>query len=541
MLNITYIDGAMLKKLLIAGAKALENNKEQVNALNVFPVPDGDTGTNMSLTLSSASKEILKMNNDNIEDIATSASKGSLMGARGNSGVILSQLFRGFAKGLRGKDKLGIKDIAQAFGLASDTAYKAVMKPIEGTILTVARECAEKAIELSENESDIIVFLEKVLSHGEMVLQKTPEMLDVLKQAGVVDAGGKGLLIILKGAYNVLIGKEDVDINIVHDNTPKQTHEIVTGDIKFGYCTEFIINNAKDSSENFRKQIVKYGDSIIVIGDGDIIKTHIHTNEPGTVLQKALSIGELMDIKIENMRLQHKNVLFNEEDKKENDSQEMKKYGIIAVVRGKGVEDVFRDLNVDYIIEGGQTMNPSTEDILKAVDSLKAENIIILPNNGNIILTAQQVQKISEKNIGIIPTKNIPQGVGALISFDSDLDLDENIECMTEALEDIKSGEVTTAVRDTVINDIEIKEGDIIGIYDGSIVKAGKDLENTSFEMISQMIDEDTDIVTIFYGEDVTLEDAQQLVSKIKSEIDDCDIELVYGGQPLYYYLVSVE
>ncbi|WDV48226.1 DAK2 domain-containing protein [Clostridiaceae bacterium M8S5] len=530
----------MLKKLFIAGAKALENLKEHVNALNVFPVPDGDTGTNMSLTLNSALKEILSIDSDKISDIAKAASKGSLMGARGNSGVILSQLFRGFAKGLKETDKLGKKEVAYAFKMAAETAYKAVMKPIEGTILTVARELAEKATELSESETDMYTYLDKILKHGDEVLDKTPQMLEVLKQAGVVDAGGKGLMVVLKGAYNVLIGKEDVDIEGLETvKAPKQVQNIVSEDIEFGYCTEFIINDAKGNAENFKKQIMEHGDSLLVIGDGDIIKTHIHTNDPGIVLQKALELGQLVDIKIENMRLQHKNTLFEEEQIQE--TKPSQKYGLVAVVRGKGIEDVFKDLNVDYIIEGGQTMNPSTEDILKAVDSVNAENIIILPNNSNIILTAQQVQKISEKNIGIIPTKNIPQGVSALIAFDADADLDANVDDMTDAFSEIKSGEVTTAVRNTVINDLEIAEGDIIGIHDGRIVEVGENLEDTCFDMINKMVDEDNDIVTLFYGEEVTKEEAQNLASRIEEELEDCDVELVYGGQPLYYYLVSVE
>ncbi|RKD34757.1 dihydroxyacetone kinase [Thermohalobacter berrensis] len=531
--------------MIIGGANYLEKNKTVVDDLNVFPVPDGDTGTNMALTMQSAARQVKKSNANNIEDIAKAASKGSLMGARGNSGVILSQLFRGLAQGLTGIEKANTKDIARAFKMASDTAYKAVMKPIEGTILTVARECAEKAEELAKEENDIKIFLEEVIKHGDETLKKTPEMLDALKQAGVVDAGGKGLLYILIGALKAVTFDDDeffdeLDEYLKADEETKEYTE--EADIKFGYCTEFIINSKNGDIEKLKDELTKFGDSMLVIGDEEHIKVHIHTNNPGEVLEKGLKIGELTNIKIDNMRYQHKSKVVDEKHVQQNQEDEMKKYSIITVAMGEGIKNVFKDLRVDYVISGGQTMNPSTEDILKAVENVKGENIIILPNNSNIILAAKQAKELSNRNIEVVPTKTIPQGVTALLSFDEDLDLDENIENMEEAIKEVKTGEVTFAVRDTTINGKEIKKDDVIGISEGEIKSIGNDIREVSMDLLRNIIDEDeNDLITIFYGEDISKEKAEELGELLEEEMEECDIEVVYGGQPLYYYIFSVE
>ncbi|WP_120166196.1 DAK2 domain-containing protein [Thermohalobacter berrensis] len=544
-MKIEYIDGDILKKMIIGGANYLEKNKTVVDDLNVFPVPDGDTGTNMALTMQSAARQVKKSNANNIEDIAKAASKGSLMGARGNSGVILSQLFRGLAQGLTGIEKANTKDIARAFKMASDTAYKAVMKPIEGTILTVARECAEKAEELAKEENDIKIFLEEVIKHGDETLKKTPEMLDALKQAGVVDAGGKGLLYILIGALKAVTFDDDeffdeLDEYLKADEETKEYTE--EADIKFGYCTEFIINSKNGDIEKLKDELTKFGDSMLVIGDEEHIKVHIHTNNPGEVLEKGLKIGELTNIKIDNMRYQHKSKVVDEKHVQQNQEDEMKKYSIITVAMGEGIKNVFKDLRVDYVISGGQTMNPSTEDILKAVENVKGENIIILPNNSNIILAAKQAKELSNRNIEVVPTKTIPQGVTALLSFDEDLDLDENIENMEEAIKEVKTGEVTFAVRDTTINGKEIKKDDVIGISEGEIKSIGNDIREVSMDLLRNIIDEDeNDLITIFYGEDISKEKAEELGELLEEEMEECDIEVVYGGQPLYYYIFSVE
>lgn len=551
MLKIEHIDGALLKKLFIGAANSLEKNKESVNALNVFPVPDGDTGTNMSLTMQSAIRQINNVSDNNIDEIAIAASNGSLMGARGNSGVILSQLFRGFANGLKGHDKINTEVLARAFKLSADTAYRAVMKPTEGTILTVARECAKKAMSIYTKQKDIKLFLEEVINHGDVTLRRTPEMLDVLKQAGVVDAGGKGLLVILIGALEVLSGKS---IDMLENN------EIVKSDfkfdkveniedIKYSYCTEFIINKTKFPAEVFKEKISKYGDSMLVVSGDDIIKVHIHTNNPGSVIQEALKIGELIDIKIDNMRYQHRsNIIENnklnslkKEKANEKTEEKSKKYSFISVSMGEGFSNIFKDLKVDYIISGGQTMNPSTEDIINAIDNVNGENIIILPNNSNIVLAANQAKKLSSKKIEVLPTKTVPQGIAALIAFNEELELENNLKLMDEAINNVKTGQITYAVRDTQINDTKIKKDDIIGIFDGEIREVGNDVEEVSLLLIRDMVDEDSEMVTIFYGEDVTEEEAVELSKKIEQEFDYCDIEVIYGGQPLYYYLFSVE
>lgn len=544
-MKIEYIDGDLLKKAFIVGANTLEKNKEGVNALNVFPVPDGDTGTNMSLTIQSAAKEIKNIDSNNIDDIVKGIAKGSLMGARGNSGVILSQLFRGFSKGLQGKKRLDVKALAEGFRMASDTAYKAVMKPIEGTILTVARECAEKAMEIYRQEKDIQVFLETVINHGQEALERTPEMLDVLKTAGVVDAGGKGLIYILKGILDGLMGKESAVLEDYSDYSNERDTDPAT-DIKFGYCTEFIINKAKVDENEFRQKISFYGDSLMVVGGEDVVKVHIHTNNPGKVIEEALKSGELIDIKIDNMRYQHQNKVLDDKEDYINDNdkygeEEYKKYSFISVAMGDGIADVFRELKVDYIIPGGQTMNPSTEDIIKAINEVKGENIIILPNNGNIILAANQAKDLSDRNIYVLPTKTIPQGVAALLAFESDMDIDKNIENMTDAFEHVKTGQVTYAVRDTNIDDKEINKDDIIGICNGEILSVGDDIENVSMELLKNTIEEDNDLITIFYGNDVSEEEAEKLSQSLEKELEDYDIEVVYGGQPLYYYIFSIE
>lgn len=542
-MKIEYVDGELIKKLFMGAAASLEKNKQSINDLNVFPVPDGDTGTNMSLTVQSAVKQIKSLNSNNINDIAKAMSNGTLMGARGNSGVILSQLFRGFANGLKNKNKLDTKIIANAFKLGSDTAYKAVMKPTEGTILTIARECSEKALEVSNYETDMIVFLEKVIKHGEIILKKTPEMLDVLKKAGVVDAGGKGLLIILKGALEALTGGEnyffeDID-DIENEMTVVQNHDLE--DITFGYCTEFIINNTDSNVDDIRNEFLKAGDSLLVVGSDNIIKVHVHTNNPGDVLMKALAHGELIDIKIDNMKYQHRSKVISDASADEIIETSQKKYGFITVAMGEGIKNVFRDLNADYVITGGQTMNPSTEDILKAVNQITAKNIIILPNNSNIVLAANQAKELSDKNIYVVPTKTIPQGISALLVFDEDLDIDDNINEMNSVIEDVKTGEVTFAVRDTEINNKKINKDDIMGICDGEILTVGNDINEVSFELIKNTATDENELITIFYGEDIEEEKANQLAKKLEAELKDFDIAIIYGGQPLYYYIFSIE
>lgn len=550
-MKIEYMDGEMLKKAFIGAANCLEENKEEVDALNVFPVPDGDTGTNMSLTVQSAIKEILNLNEYSVEKVALAASNGSLMGARGNSGVILSQLFRGLSNGLKGKENIDVKILAEAFKLASETAYKAVMKPTEGTILTVARGCAEKALELSKVEKDIIVFMHRVIEHGNYILNKTPEMLPVLKEAGVVDAGGKGLMIILEGSFKAATTNGVVRYESFATKTEEVhvDHDVSTGDIKYGYCTEFIVKNTNADVEEFKKELSHFGDSLMAVGGENIIKVHVHTNNPGIVLEKGLAIGDLNDIKIDNMRVQHRNLVI--EDKNQVDEnkvieldkkkKEAKKYSFITVAMGEGLSDVFKDLNVDYIIPGGQTMNPSTEDIVNAVEKVEGEYVIILPNNGNIVLAAEQAMQISKRDIHVFPTKSIPEGVVALLTFDFEKDIDENLKAMELAVENVKTGQVTYAVRNTEFNGIKIKKDDIIGISKGEIVSNGEDKQKVALELIKKIADDDSEIITVFYGNEITEEEANELSEMIEDEVKDCDVEVVYGGQPLYYYIFSIE
>ena len=536
------IAGSMLKEMIISGGISLEKNKDIVDDLNVFPVPDGDTGTNMSLTMKSAMKEVKAVKSDDIEEIAEAAANGSLMGARGNSGVILSQLLRGFAKGVKGKETLNTEDLANALKIGADTAYKAVMKPVEGTILTVARESAEYAVKIAKKETDIEDFLEKVIYQGENTLKRTPDMLPVLKEAGVVDSGGKGLIYIYLGILGALKGETPTseDVNIiqksvehVHDMNTEGMH--VSGDIKFAYCTEFIINTEGADPEAFREKIQHQGDSMLVVGNENLIKVHLHTNNPGEVMEEAMALGELSDIKIDNMRVQFK------EKHPEKAPEEEKDFGFITVSIGKGIEKIFRDFNVDYVIKGGQTMNPSTEDFMKAIEEINAKNIYILPNNSNIIMAANQAKELSKKNVMVIPTKTIPQGITAMIGFNPGNSAEENLREMTEIMEDIETGQVTYAVRDTVVNDKKIKKGNILGIGNGKIQAVGRNVEKVSLELLGNLVSEDHEIITLFYGEDIDEKAAAKIQGKIEKKYPECEVEIYYGGQPLYYYLFSVE
>jgi len=540
-LHREVISGLHLKDMIISGANNLENNKALVNSLNVFPVPDGDTGTNMSLTMNSAVKEINKCKDLDVSLVADSAATGSLMGARGNSGVILSQIFRGFAKGLKNVKEIDSLALANALMEGSNTAYKAVMKPTEGTILTVIRECAEFGIKIAKSTPNITNFLEKVIDKANETLNKTPEMLPILKQAGVVDAGGKGLIFILKGMHQRLVTGEIIQ----HSEEPLEETEsdiskpIYDDDIVFGYCTEFFIKGRDLNPEEFKKKIIDIGDSIVVVGDENLIKVHIHTNNPGTVIEEALRFGYLSKIKIDNMREQHQELLLSEEEKAAN--QEMKKYGVVAVAMGSGISRIFKDLGADEIIEGGQTMNPSTEDILKSVDRIRAENIIILPNNGNIILAANQAKSLSKKNIVVIPTKSIPQGISALMTLDYEKSIEDNVKKMNRAIGEVKTGLITYAVRDSNFDGVDIEEGNFLGITEGKISAVGEEITDVINKVMNAMIDEDSSLITIYYGNDVSEDDALKLEEDLKANYEDCDVEVHYGGQPLYYYILSVE
>ncbi|MDW5299063.1 MAG: DAK2 domain-containing protein [Sedimentibacter sp.] len=539
-MNIEYIDNITFKKMLLGAAANLENNKAIVDSLNVFPVPDGDTGTNMNLTVQSAIKEISNLSDSTIAHIAEAAANGSLMGARGNSGVILSQLFRGVAKGLNGSNRIDCKIIAESFKAASDTAYKAVMRPVEGTILTVARETAEKAMATYTEYEDTAVFLENLIEQAKDTLRRTPEMLKVLKQADVVDAGGKGLVFLLEGALASLKGieikQEKKEEKIVE--TQLELEEFTSEDeIIFAYCTEFFINNPIKSSEDFLSKIYDKGDSIVCVGNEKLIKTHIHTNNPGQILAIAVKYGELSKIKIENMKEQFRERVKNSHKK----SQEKKKYGFVSIGMGAGIQKVFMDLNVDIFLSGGQTMNPSTEDILEATKNINADNIIVLPNNSNIILAATQAKELSEKNIYVVPSKSIPQGITALLAFKEENDAEENIKIMTEAVKEVKTGQVTYAVRDTIFNDMEIKKDEIIALSDGNIVSHGNNAEDEAIELIKKMVDEDSFLITLFYGDKVEKKTAESMKTRIEEIAEECDVEIIFGGQPLYYYIISVE
>lgn len=545
-MKIEIIDGELFKNALVAGAGLLDKNKEEVNSLNVFPVPDGDTGTNMSLTIKSAVKQSSGVAGNDTYMIALAASQGSLMGARGNSGVILSQLFRGFATGIKGKSDIDVKTLAEGLKQAAETAYKAVMKPTEGTILTVAREIGEFAMSISKKEKDILIFLEKVIEHGNNTLAKTPEMLPVLKQAGVVDAGGKGLMYIIIGTYNSLAGIEHYDEIIQDFEQPKILHRepIDTDNIEFGYCTEFMINGDSDEIDSFRDELSNHGDSLLVVGGDGIIKVHVHTNNPGLVLDKGLTIGELSDIKIDNMRYQHEEVLLKEELKtiQANGPKEpTKEYSFVAISIGEGIDEVFRELHVDHIVSGGQTMNPSTEDILKAIELTEGRNVFVLPNNKNIILAAEQTKDLSNRNVVVLPTKSIPEGIGALLVYDESSTLEENVNNMNDNIKNISTGQITFAVRDSEFNNNRIKKDDIIGLANGDIVAAGKEINDVALDLIDEMINDDISIVTIFYGDNLEEEKAEELSNILEEKYKDVDIELLFGGQPLYYYIFSLE
>jgi len=549
-LKMEIIDGALLKKALKGAAGLLEKNKEEVNSLNVFPVPDGDTGTNMSLTIKSAVKQGLNAEEDDTYMIALAASQGSLMGARGNSGVILSQLFRGFASGIKGKTKIDVPTLAEGLKQASDTAYKAVMKPTEGTILTVARECGEYAISISRREKDILSFLKKVIDHGNEALARTPDMLPVLKQAGVVDAGGKGYMYVLLGAYYALTGIEEFHEETIEEKSKDLEHvhrePIDTDDIIYGYCTEFMINTKYKEIDKLREELSVDADSLLVVGGDGIIKVHVHTNNPGLVLQKGLSLGELSDIKIDNMRYQHEEVLLKDElaqmENGEDTKQEVnKEYSFVSVSIGKGIDKVFKELNVDYIVSGGQTMNPSTEDILKAIESTQGKNVFILPNNKNIILAAEQTKELSDRNVIVLPTRSIPEGIGALLAFDETKSVEENTEAMIDNISYIQTGQVTYAVRDTEVNNNKINKDDIIGLSNGDIVASGKEINHVAEELIEKMMDEDISIITIFYGDNIEEDKVNELSSWLEEKYEDVDIEVIFGGQPLYYYIFSLE
>ena len=540
---IQCIDGKKFRDMFVSGANNLQNNKDLVDKLNVFPVPDGDTGTNMSLTISYAIKELSKVENDDITNVGKALSKGSLMGARGNSGVILSQIIRGIAKSVEGKETLNVVDLANALKNGSDTAYKAVIKPIEGTILTVVRESGEYALQIAKEDIDMIEFLELVVAKANESLNKTPELLKALKEASVVDSGGKGLVLIYEGMLSSLKGNyiESVEGGASSNVEVNVEQNISTEDIKFQYCTEFILESNKVDDLTIRERFMKYGDSLAVVGDEGVIKVHVHTNDPGLAIQEALSYGQLLTIKIENMKLQHENKVLNETAQTKEVPVEEKEYGFIATSMGEGLAQIFKDFGVDYIIEGGQTMNPSTEDFMKAIESLNAKNIIILPNNSNIIMAANQAKELSDKNIVVIPTKNVSQAFATLVTFDADSSIEENEASMMEALSSVKSGQVTYAVRDTVINDVEVKEGNIIGIAEGKLLSAGDKVDEITTDLVEKLVDEDSAIITLFYGEDTSKEEAEALRDALEEKFEDIDVELHYGGQPLYYYLISVE
>ena len=547
------IDAKLLARMFLAGAKNLEVKKEWINELNVFPVPDGDTGTNMTLTIMSAVKEVNNLEDVQMTSLAKAISSGSLRGARGNSGVILSQLLRGFTKGIRDLEELDAVALARAVDKGVETAYKAVMKPKEGTILTVARGVADKALELAEDAENLQTFLEDVLEEGRRVLAKTPDMLPVLKEAGVVDSGGQGLMVVLEGAFDAFMGKE-VDLTFDGGESAKvvKITPQAEADIKFGYCTEFIIVLNKEFTAedevDFKAYLSSLGDSIVCVADDEVVKIHVHTNDPGLAIQRALTYGSLSRIKIDNMREEHQEKLIKDAEKiaaqqaEEAAKAPKKEVGFISVSIGEGFGQIFRDLGVDYLIEGGQTMNPSTEDMLNAISKVNAEHIFILPNNKNIILAAEQARDLTEdKKIIVLPTKTIPQGISAMIGYMPEAGVDENEENMKDAYQDIASGQVTYAVRDTVIDGKEIHNGDIMGINDDGIAAVGKDLTETTLELLSTMADEDSELICLYYGADVTKDDADALSDAIEDKFPECEVEVNFGGQPIYYYMISVE
>lgn len=565
-MEITSINSKLLARMFLAGAKNLDSKKDWINELNVFPVPDGDTGTNMTMTIMSAAKEVSSLTEPTMAELAKAISSGSLRGARGNSGVILSQLFRGFCKVIKEYDEIDVTILCEACQKAVETAYKAVMKPKEGTILTVAKGAAEKALELSDETEDVVTFVEGVIKQAEYVLDQTPEMLPVLKQAGVVDSGGQGLVQVLKGAYDALIGKE-IDYTIEGAPTgvaPAKISAETEAEIKFGYCTEFIIVLNAPMSDNeehaYKAFLESIGDSIVVVADDEIVKTHVHTNDPGLALQKALTFGSLSKIKIDNMREEHQEKLIKDSQKlaaqqkaeeeayeaaqadEKTNNMPAKEMGFVSVSIGEGMNEVFRGLGVDYLIEGGQTMNPSTEDMLNAIEHVNAKTVFILPNNKNIIMAANQaVDLVEDKQIIVIPTKTIPQGITALVNYIPDHSAEENKEQMMAEIENVKTGQVTYAVRDTEIDGKTIKQNDFMGIGDKSILSVGTDLKATTLEMVDAMVDEDSAIVSIYFGSDSDEDSANELAAAIEEKYPDVEVEVNDGGQPIYYYVISVE
>ncbi len=564
-MSYNILDASSLKKAFLAGAASLEAKKEWINELNVFPVPDGDTGTNMTMTIMSAAKEVASISEESLPAVCKAISSGSLRGARGNSGVILSQLLRGFTNVLKEYDSADTLVLAAAMEKAVETAYKAVMKPKEGTILTVAKGMSERAMEIASEVEDIQEFMKEVIDEGEKMLAKTPQLLPVLKQAGVVDSGGQGLMQIMRGVYAYIAGKEPDYADFEPESSDKSLHlqftdteHIDTADIKFGYCTEFIVNLEKEIGEKeveeFKDYLESIGDSIVCVADEELIKIHVHTNDPGLAIQKALTHGSLSRIKIDNMREEHRERLIKNAEQlakeqsaqravqKEASKEPQKDYGIISVAAGEGLTKVFKEIGADYVIEGGQTMNPSTQDVLDAIDKVNAKDIFILPNNKNIILAAEQAAKMSEaKKIHVIPTKTIPQGISALIAFMPESSVEENTENMTCELASVSSLQLTYAVRDTSVDGIEIHEGDIMAIGDQGMVEAGKSIEATLIGALKKLVDEDTEIISLFYGADISEKEAQETALKIEENFPDTEVELDYGGQPVYYYIASVE
>ena len=557
-MEITSINTEVLSKMFLAGAKNLDAKKEWINELNVFPVPDGDTGTNMSMTIMSAAREVSALENPTMAQLSKAISSGSLRGARGNSGVILSQLFRGFCKVIASYDEVTVSVLSDAFQKAVETAYKAVMKPKEGTILTVAKGAADKALEMADETEDLVVFCDEVIKHADYVLSQTPEMLPVLKQAGVVDSGGQGLMQVLKGAYDSLLGKEiDYEIEDVSKGSGVVKISAETEkEIKFGYCTEFIIVLDKPLTEaeehEYKAFLESIGDSIVVVADDEIVKTHVHTNDPGLAIQKALTHGSLSKIKIDNMREEHQEKLIKDaeklaaqqkaEEEEAKADEPRKDMGFISVSIGEGMNEIFKGLGVDYIIEGGQTMNPSTEDMLSAIDHVNADHIFILPNNKNIIMAANQAATLVEdKDIIVLPTKTIPQGIVAMVNYIPDYSPEENKETMLAEIGNVKTGQVTYAVRDTEIDGKTIKQDDYMGIGDSSILSVGQDLKATTLEMVDAMVDEDSAIVSIYYGTDASEEAAEEIGAVIEEKYPDVEVEINAGGQPIYYYVISVE
>lgn len=556
------IDALALKKAFIAGANNLDNKKDYINELNVFPVPDGDTGTNMTMTIMSAKREVESCK-ETMNDIAKAMSTGSLRGARGNSGVILSQLLRGFSKKIGDKTEIGVIEIADAFQKAVETAYKAVMKPKEGTILTVARGIATKARECAGTDITLEEFCETIIKHGDEVLASTPELLPVLKEAGVVDSGGQGLMEVLKGAVDCILGRVVIadtkpsGAGVSGVDNPKYSEDL-SADIKFGYCTEFIINLEKPygikEEDDLKQFLESIGDSIVCVSDDEIVKIHVHTNHPGQAFEKGLTFGYLSNMKVDNMRLEHHEKVIKQAEREEAARQEAarqaekekqqpkKQYGFIAVSMGDGLKEFFTELGVDYVIEGGQTMNPSTEVMLNAIEKVHAENIFIFPNNKNVVLAANQAAGLCEdKNIIVLATANAPQGISAMIAFDSTMTLEDNKNNMLEAVSNVKSGQVTYAVRDTSIDGKAIHEGDIMGIGDKGLVSVGNDISDVTFDLIKDAVDEDSELISIYYGADVKKEDAEAFAARVEESFPDCDVQNYYGGQPIYYYIVSVE